>query len=298
MLKKYIHSLIDNTEKNNIPKDMNLIIDGGAFTGAQTAGCLYYIKELEKLNITKVNKISGCSIGSLLGYMYLTDTLEYIPQYYKILLQYARKKVKFKKVIELIESHVKKTDYTCANNRLFISYNNIDTIENVIISEYKSEQELIDYIIRSSFLPFIINGKLRYKEKYCDGFLPYLFNKSSSSTLFISLINIRNIKHTIYSNNDNNIWNKLFDGVEDINLFFKENKTASKYCSFIEKWQIKDFILFRMRELICLVLIIIIKYSNYLPTNIYKYIKDNIYYKRISSIVILLIQNIISYNIF
>jgi hypothetical protein len=230
--------------------------------------------------------------------MYLTDTLDYIPKYYKTLLEYARKKIKFKKVIKVINSHVKKTDYTCANNKLFISYNNIDTIEHVIISEYKSEQELIDYTIRSSFIPLIINGKLRYKEKYCDGFLPYLFNKSSYPTLFISLINRYNIKYTIYCNNDKDIWKKLFNGIDDINLFFKENKNASKYCSFIEKWQIKDFILFRIRELICLIIIIIIKYSNYIPKNIYKFVKNNIYYKRISNIIILLFQNIISYNIF
>ena len=296
MLKKYIHTLIDNVNKNSVPKHMNLIIDGGAFTGAQTSGCLYYIKRLEALNLTKVEKISGCSIGALLGYMYLTNTLEYIPKYYDILIQYARKKVKFKKILELVENHVKKTDYRTANKRLFISYNNIDNIKHIVVSEYKSEQELIDCIIRSSFVPLMINGKLQYKEKYCDGFLPYLFNKSSAPTLFISLINIRCIKYTIYCNNDIDIWKKLFDGIQDTHLFFK-NRSSSRYCSYIEKWSVTDFILFRIREFICLIIIILIKHTNYLPSNIYKYMKNNIYYKRFVGIFILLIQNIVSYNI-
>lgn len=298
ILKNYINSLIDNIDKKNIPLQINLIIDGGAFTAAQTAGCLYYLKEMERLNIIKINKISGCSVGAILGYMYLTDSLEYIPLYYKILVEYARKKVKFKKIVKIIKNHVKKTDYTLVNNRLFISYNDINKLEHIVISEYKSKKEVTDYIVRSAFIPLVFNGELQYKDRYCDGLSPYLFNKSSNPTLFISLISLRDIKYTVYSKNDNDIWEKFFKGLDDIHLFFKNDMKSSKYCSFIEKWTFYDFLIFSLREIITFIIIILVKCSSYIDKNILLYIKNNIYYKRLTNIIVLLTKIMISYNIF
>ena len=51
LLDNYIDSMIENTNINNFPKEINLILDGGAFNGAYTAGCIYYLKQLENKNI-------------------------------------------------------------------------------------------------------------------------------------------------------------------------------------------------------------------------------------------------------
>ena len=69
-LKDYLHTLIENLDKKNIPKEIDLILDGGAFNGAFQYGILLYIKELETLKLLNVDKISGCSVGALLGTLY------------------------------------------------------------------------------------------------------------------------------------------------------------------------------------------------------------------------------------
>jgi len=298
LLNDYIDSMIENININNYPKKVNLILDGGAFNGAYTTGCIYYLKQLENKNICKVNYISGCSIGAILGLMYLTDKLEYAPILYNILLNKSRNDIIINNLPNLINDFIKDTDIDKVNNRLFISYYNIDTLKHKVQSKFADRKELVDVLIRSSNIPYFIDGKLKYKDKYCDGMLPHLFNKSNIKTIYISLMNIYNIKETIYTKNDKNIWNKLFQGLDDVNNFFCYNdKKKSLYCSYIDNWSIFDFILYRFREILTLLLIILIKYSNVI-TNLPTIIVNNLLYKRFKKIILLLIKNIISYNIF
>lgn len=296
ILNCYINSMIDNIDKSTIPKNINLIIDGGAFNCAFSAGCLNYIKQLERMNLTKVDKISGCSVGAILGYMYLTDTLEYLPVYYDHMIKMSRKNLNLKTVHNIIKLHVRSSDYKKVNNKLFITYNNTKTLKHKIISKYNSENEVIESLIKTSYLPFFIDGKLEYKNKYCDGLSPFIFNKTDNNTIFISLIKIPFLKHSIYTNNDRDIWPKFFDGVEDINLFFKNDMNKTKYCSLLDKWNIQDFILFRIREVLSIVIVIVLKYKKYfyVPNKL----QENWILKRISYIFLLTVKNIMSYNIF
>lgn len=297
LLDNYINSMIENINKKNFPNKINLVVDGGAFNGAYTTGCLYYIKQLETLNITKVNYVSGCSIGAILGYMYLTDNLEYAPLYYKYLLNKSRSDIILNSLPYLIDNLVKDSDLKKVNNRLFISYYNVETLTHTIVSKYNTREELIDCLIRSSYIPFAIDGKLKYKDKYCDGLLPHIFNKGDVKTIFISLINIYNLKHSVYTKNDKDIWDKLFKGLDDINLFFSfPDKSVSIYCSYIDKWNIFDFIIYRFRELISLIFVISLKY-NKIINKFPNIIANNILYIKFKNILILLIKNILSYII-
>ena len=68
-MKEYINKLIDNLRlKPNQPNQSNkieidLILDGGAFSGSYLIGNLLYFKELERRNIVEIKRFSGCSIG-------------------------------------------------------------------------------------------------------------------------------------------------------------------------------------------------------------------------------------------
>ena len=297
LLDNYIDSMIENIDINNFPKEINLILDGGGFNGAYTAGCIYYIKKLEKNNISKINYISGCSIGALLGFLYLTDKLEYAPIFYNSLLNKSRNDIIVNNLPKLINDFIKDSDIDKVNNKLFISYYDVDTLKHNVQSTFANREELVDILIRSSYVPYLIDGQLKYKDKYCDGFLPYLFNKSNIKTIFISLVNISNITETIYTKNDKDIWNKLFKGLDDINFFFNNSKYKhSLYCSYLDKWNVIDFILFKFREFFTLCFIIILKY-NKIISNLPNIIINNIIYIRIKEIIISLIKNIISYNI-
>ena len=75
-LKKYIDTLVTLLDKKNIPTEIDLVIDGGGFNGSFGIGILLYLKAMEEANILKVTRISGCSIGSILGLMYITNNLD------------------------------------------------------------------------------------------------------------------------------------------------------------------------------------------------------------------------------
>ena len=47
-LNVFIKSLIENIPNNHIPKNIDLVLDGGAFNGIYMLGGLFYIKELEQ----------------------------------------------------------------------------------------------------------------------------------------------------------------------------------------------------------------------------------------------------------
>ena len=49
-----INTLIENIPQENIPKEIDLVLDGGAFNGLYMLGGLFYIKEMEKRN--KINQ--------------------------------------------------------------------------------------------------------------------------------------------------------------------------------------------------------------------------------------------------
>ena len=305
LLDCYIHSLIHNINKpiNKENKEYNLVIDGGAFNCAFSGGCLYYINELEKLNYIKVNKISGCSIGAILGYMYLTNTLNLLPIYYNCLLDYGRKNINFNIIKNLIKNHVKNTNYKVINKKLFITFNNITTLKHHVVSEYTSEKEVIKCLIKSCFIPYMIDGKIGFKDKkqlYCDGFCPYIFKNDRHNTIFISLITFKLFKHSFYTYEDKYIWDKLFCGIKDVHLFFTTNMKQTKYCSLINKWNYNMFISFTLRELFNKLILALVLNNLAFNTNVLNillYVKNNIYFKEIISIFKLFLNNIISYKI-
>ena len=302
LLESYIHSLIHNIN-TPIHKEYNLVVDGGAFNCAFSGGCLYYINELEKLKLIKINKISGCSIGALLGYMYLTNTLHLLPIYYNCLLSYGRKNINFNIIKKLIINHVKQTDYTVINKKLFITFNNINTLKHHVVSEYNSEKEVIKCLIKSCFIPYMIDGQIGFKDKkqlFCDGFTPHIF-KNDGYCIFISLITVKLFKHSFYTSKDIYIWDKLFYGIKDMHLFFITDMKETRYCSLINKWNYNKFIEFTIREIVNKIIValllqfLIFKKSN--QSNIVLYLKNNIYFKESISVCKLFLNNIISYKV-
>ena len=71
----YIYALTQNLNQKLIPENINVIVDGGAFNGAYAIGTLLYLKQLEKQKLTTINKVSGTSIGAILSFLFITDSL-------------------------------------------------------------------------------------------------------------------------------------------------------------------------------------------------------------------------------
>ena len=267
----YINSLIENINSNKFNETYNLLLDGGAFNGGYMFGSLLFIKQLENKNLIKINKISGTSIGSILGLAYLTNSLNKLfVLYNNILLNYKNNhnlsnlKSEIKKFIHEID-----IDFNKINNNLIITYYDVEKINQVSVNQYKDKSELIDILIRSSHVPFLIDGNAFYNEKYIDGITPYLL-KDNNKTLSINIGSYKICKNILFTKNEKNVWSRLMKGVIETNNFFS-NK-SSFLISEINKWNICDYFYFRLRDIIFIILIFILKnykfIINYIPISI------------------------------
>ncbi|BAT21995.1 hypothetical protein [Yellowstone lake mimivirus] len=58
-------------------------------------------------------------------------------------------------------------------------------MKRVVINKFKNKQHLCECIIRSSFVPYLINGELLHKNKYIDGLMPFLFQAKKIGKYYI-----------------------------------------------------------------------------------------------------------------
>ena len=86
MINDYVVKLIDNLPDDikNVkkPQSIDLVLDGGIFNGSYLVGALYFLKEMEKRNYIKIERISGCRIGSIVAFLYYIDGLELMSKLY------------------------------------------------------------------------------------------------------------------------------------------------------------------------------------------------------------------------
>jgi hypothetical protein len=255
MLQEYIKALVINIDKTNLPKKLNLIFDGGAFNGGFAAGVAIYLKCMENHKLIKIHSISGCSIGSLLAVWYLTgcnqENIMYLEKFmtsYKINKNLSESKQIINKFID--DVFLKDTENAILsklNGRLFISYYNIKKHRQQTVSKFKDKEHIIDCILRSSHIPYIMDGSASYKKKYMDGISPHIFNNGFPS-LFIKLLTFQKCSRSIMVKSENNIQYRLLTGVADVNEFFTTGN--SDMCSFVGNWSYSNIIQLRAREIL------------------------------------------------
>jgi hypothetical protein len=238
LLREYINALVVNIKMPIPATQINLVFDSGAFNGAFALGVALYIKSLEKHGFLKIQKVSGCSIGSLIAVWYLRGCPEDLFDFFLPVMQ------KFKTDWKLNEYKRQITGYIdiliptesaleALNGKLFINY--IKNYTPVVVSHFRNKAHLLTCILRSSFIPYLSNRKLQYQKKYMDGGIPYIFPPSRTETLFISLYTFARIKQMFSFKNEQNIHYRLLAGVADANEFFIKGK--SDMCSYVNYWQ-------------------------------------------------------------
>jgi len=277
MLQEYIKALVTNIDKKNIPRKINVIFDGGAFNGGFAAGVAIYLKCMEEHKIIKVNSVSGCSIGSLLAVWYLSgcnnNTIIYFE---KIMTSYKINKHlhECKNIIHNLINDIfsKDTENKLLgklNGSLFISYYNIKKHKQQTVSKFKDKEHIIECILRSSHIPYIIDGSLSYKKKYMDGISPHIFSNGLPS-LFIKLLTFRKCSRAFMIKSENNIHYRLLTGVADVNEFFTTGK--SDMCSFVGDWSYINILQLRIREILFFTIFSLIGWlviiKSYLPKTI------------------------------
>ena len=153
---EYIKNLSNNYPELNKPIELDIIIEGGLFNGMYSCGALLLIKELERKKYFKVNRISGASVGSIMGYYYFTDTIhELIDDFIKLRNSF-QKNVNFHIIEEIATNHINELDKSKLNeinNKLFITY--VKNGDETTQQYFESCDDLKRAILKSIQIPYL-----------------------------------------------------------------------------------------------------------------------------------------------
>lgn len=291
MINNYVVKLIDNLPDNvknaKKPLHLDLVLDGGLFNGSYLVGALYFLKEMERRNIIKIDRISGCSVGSIIALLYFTDNLDMITKIYEMVkndftnTRYLSILKNFKTIL-----NDKMPDNVCdiVNKKLFISYYNVVKNTKRVKSSYNSFDNIINTMIRSSFIPYLIDGNLIYENKYIDGLTPYIFKiKSNVKILYLDLFGYDKLNNLFNIKNEKTNYHRILSGLLDIHIFFIK-QTNTQMCSYVNDWNVRDKFLNYFKfiiEKICISIVyLLFILKKYFPTNC----KDMLLFKILSKI--------------
>ena len=234
-------NLPDEFKQRKTPLRIDLVLDGGLFNGSYLVGALQFLKELERRKYIQVDRISGASIGSIVGLAYLSDTLDSMSDLYNVVYN-EMKNSNTMSCIQDLKNKLKLDDDLCnkLNNKFYVSYNNIKNRNKVVKYLYKNNDDVFDAISKSCHLPFVIDGKLLYKNKYLDGVNPYMFKPCpNKKILYLDLFGYDKIINFFNVKNEKTNCHRILSGMLDIhNFYIKQSDTPM--CSYVNDWGITN----------------------------------------------------------
>ena len=312
MLEKFKFStLIKNINQLHIPKKLNLILEGGCMNGAYEIGGLTLIKELENKKLTEIDKISGASVGAYAGFLFFTDNLsKYIDDYGEMRKSFKKhlKLLKLEEQLRFLVGELTDIQFkSLQKDKLFITFYNVDTQQQEVISKYSTKEELITSILKSCHLPFLINGECFYKDKktnnkYIDGGVPYLFPIQSTGdnaikNLYMKLTQYDRIKTTLNVSYEKTVHGRILEGMLDVYNFFLKN-SETKMCSYVEEWSQMNIIYYKFCEVGYKLIIILIYTISILTNTPLPKFKKTHFYKHFSPIFYKIYEKILIYLVF
>ena len=293
---KFINNLPGHLLNIKTPIRLDVVLEGGLFNGSFHAGVLFFLKEMEKRNIVKVERISGASIGSLMGFLYFSNNLNMIYDLYNLIYTNFKKTHKLKIIKDLNQLiRDKLTTHICdlVDHRLYISYYNVKTGKKIIKKTYKNQDVLMNTIIKSCFIPYLIDGHMLYETKYIDGISPYIFKyKKDKRILYVDLFGYDKLFHFFNIKNETSNEHRMLAGLLDIhNFFVKQHSTCM--CSYVDNWNVTHTLSYYIKmffEKLCVyVIIIMMRVKQMLPFHV----KASIFYKIISTIISKILPDVI-----
>lgn len=237
-----------NEEGKEYPIHMDIVFEGGAFNGYYEYGVALLLKEFERKGLIKVNRISGVSIGSIIGVLYLIDSLELYEQQMSKVKDYMLRYMSLRNTKELLEQSFNNINESCFNNilsnkKLYITYFNVRENKIKCINKFKNKNDIMKTIFYSCHIPFLSSNEFALKNKYIDGIYPYIFNHSRENNkeiLYVSITNLSKVGKIISINNQNH-FKKIYSGIHDVYKFMYYGK-KTKYCSYMKEWSLSEYI--------------------------------------------------------
>lgn len=283
MINDYVLKLIGNLpdEIKNVqsPMIIDLVLDGGIFNGSYLVGALHFLKEMEKLKYIKINRISGCSVGSIIAFLYFIDCLDLMPKFYEIIHKDFKQNYNLKMIKELkklLGANIPTNICEKINKKFFISFNNIKNGKKIIKNSYKDVDELLNTIIKSCYIPFLIDGNILYENKFMDGINPFIFKKElNKKILYLDLFGYDKIGNLLNVRNEKSNFHRILSGLLDIHTFFiKQSNT--QMCSYVNDWTLYNLIFYNIKLIIEKILIQMTYFIIYIKNNFSDNLKDKI----------------------
>lgn len=250
MLQRYINYQIQQINQINNPKktlvNVDLVFEGGLFNGSYQLGFLAYIKQMEKLKLIRVKRVSGCSIGSFIALLYFIDIPldENINFVSNVVYKHAKKYHDinfFNKAYVFYKKWLPNNFLDLINGKLFITYNDVSKNKQIVKSKYTSIEEVFDVIRRSCSIPYIIDKTLFYNNKYMDGLYPYIFKpKKDRKIINLNIVNWQKLDFITIKNENTNV-QRVINGIIDTHAFFSLHSyffPVSNMCSYLDEWSL------------------------------------------------------------
>jgi hypothetical protein len=283
---KLIENLPDDIKNGNEPIKMDLVLDGGIFNGSYHVGALYFLKEMENRKYIKIERISGCSIGSIVGFLYFIDSLDLMPKLYDLINKEFRQTYNLKLIKEL-KTHLSERIPTdiCerVNGRLYITYNNIKKGTKPVRSVYKDVDDIINTIIKSSYIPYLIDGNVLYENKSLDGITPFIFKEREKKILYLDLFGSDKLGNLLNVKNEKSNYHRILSGLLDIHSFFIK-KSNTPMCSYVNDWSYSNICFNHIKTIIEKICIYLIHVLIFIKKNISAEFKETVIYKILSKI--------------
>jgi hypothetical protein len=284
---KLIENLPDDLKNTKTPLRLDLVLDGGIFNGSYLVGAMYFLKEMEKRNYIKIERISGCSVGSIVAFLYYIDSLDMMSKLYDMVTNNFKKNYRLTVIKELkkhLSERIPKDICKKINGKLYICYNNIKKGKKKVKSHYKNIDDLTNIIIKSCFLPCLIDGEILYENKYIDGINPYIFDKEKNKKiLYLDLFGYDKIGNIINVKNEKTNYHRILSGLLDIHCFYiKQSNT--QMCSYVNEWSINNKLFNNIKLVIEKFFIYITYFAIYIKTIIPQEFEQTVVYKLLSKI--------------
>ena len=291
MIEEYVNKLIENLPNNlktiNKPQKIDIVLDSGAFNGSYLVGALYFLKEMEKRKYIKIERISGSSIGSIVAFLYFIDHLELMSSLYSNVNNNFKEKYNLtiiKNIKHLINDYIPKDICKRVKNRLYICYNDLKKNKKTVKSKFKNVDEIYDSIIKSCYIPVILDGNLLYKNRYMDGMNPYIFEHcSDKKILFLDLLGYDKMFNLFNIKNEKTNYHRVLAGLLDIhNFYIKQSNT--QMCSYVNNWSISNRLFYNVKLYIEKIFIYAVCLVVYIKKYIPNEFENSLTYKILSKI--------------
>jgi hypothetical protein len=241
MINTYVQKLANNLPPPTSLQRLDLVLDGGAFNGSYLVGALYFLKELEARRHARVERISGCSIGSLVGLLYWADALDAMPPLYQLVQTHFRE-TQMLQVLTQLKTHVAPLlpPDICArvHKKLYVCYHDIKKQKKIVRHSYKNVDDLLETVLRSCFVPGLVDGSLLYKGRYLDGLNAHLFAPSpGKKVLHMELFGYDKASYSLNIKNEQTNFHRILSGLLDLPSFFIK-QSSTPMCSYVDEWSL------------------------------------------------------------